>query len=135
MEKNKSPQNRSSSRGSASASASGRGRRTRGGASRGTKITQPTPVQQAWTLPGPLGSAAARMVSVAAVPAARVRQVADARGGLPVYVGAGGMAALGVLGWPAALGVGVGYVALRHWGGRLPEPLRSLTGSRPTQHD
>ena len=71
-------------------------------------------------LPGTLGSAAALMVSVAAVPAARVRQVADARGGIPVYVGAGGMAALGVLEWPAALGVGVGYAALRRWGGRMP---------------
>jgi hypothetical protein len=55
--------------------------------------------------------------------------VADSRGGLPVYLGAGGMAVLGVLEWPLAVGVGAGYAVLRRWGSRLPEPLRSMTGS------
>ena len=57
------------------------------------------------------------------------RRVLDSRGGLPAYVGTGALAVAGVLEWPVAVGVGAGYAALRRWGGRLPEPLRSLTGS------
>jgi hypothetical protein len=58
------------------------------------------------------------------------RRVLDSRGGLPAYAGAGALAVVGAIEWPVAMGVGAGYAALRRWGGRLPEPLRSLTGSR-----
>jgi hypothetical protein len=58
------------------------------------------------------------------------RRVLDRRGGLPVYAGAGALAVFGAIEWPVAIGVGAGYAAIRRWGSRLPEPLRSLTGSR-----
>jgi hypothetical protein len=63
------------------------------------------------------------------------RHVLDRRGGLPAYVGTGALAVVGVLEWPVAVGVGAGYAALRRWGPSLPEPLRSLTGSREAESD
>ena len=62
----------------------------------------------------------------------KARDVLDRRGGLPAYVGAGALAVFGAIEWPVAVGAGVGYAALRRWGRSLPEPLRSLTGSRKT---
>lgn len=90
---------------------------------------------QALQAVGATGLEASRAVlDLAGVGMRSVRQATDSRGGLPVYVGAGAAAVVGVIGWPAAAAVGVGYAALRRWGGQLPEPLRSLTGSRaPTR--
>lgn len=80
---------------------------------------------------GVLGTAGRQAVDLASMPVTAARRVLDQRGGLPVYVGAGALAAVGAIGWPVAAGVGAGYAALRRWGSQLPEPLRSLTGSRP----
>lgn len=79
----------------------------------------------------PVSSAARQTVGVVSVPVGQARRVLDRKGGLPVYLGAGALAVIGALEWPVAAGVGLGYAGLRRWGSRLPEPLRSLTGSRP----
>ena len=47
------------------------------------------------------------------------RRVAPMGHGLPVYLGLGGLAALGAVEWPLAAAAGVGFAALRRWG-----PLR-----------
>ena len=73
---------------------------------------------------------APKAVEMVSVPVTGARRVLDRAGGLPAYVGAGLLAAAGVIHWPVAAGAGVGYAALRRWGADLPEPLRSLTGSR-----
>lgn len=46
--------------------------------------------------------------------------VLSARGGLPLYVGLGVLAAADVIAWPAAVAAGVGYAVLRRWGPRAP---------------
>jgi len=79
----------------------------------------------------PVASAARQTVGVVSVPVGQARRVLDRKGGLPVYLGAGALAVVGALEWPVAAGVGLGYAGLRRWGPRLPEPVRSLTGSRP----
>lgn len=78
-----------------------------------------------------MSSAARQTAGVVSVPVGQARRVLDKKGGLPVYLGAGALAVVGALEWPVAAGVGLGYAGLRRWGPRLPEPLRSLTGSRP----
>jgi hypothetical protein len=78
-----------------------------------------------------VGGTAGRAIGFVSVPATAARRVLDQKGGLPVYVGAGTLAAVGAVTWPAAVGASAGYVALRKWGSRLPEPLRMVTGSDP----
>ncbi|MFG2580117.1 hypothetical protein [Streptomyces malaysiensis] len=52
--------------------------------------------------------------NVAAVPIRTARRVLPAKGGLPLYLGLGAMGLAGVLEWPIAVGVGVGYAVLRN---------------------
>jgi hypothetical protein len=78
-----------------------------------------------------VGTTTGRAIGIVSVPVTKARRVADKRGGLPVYVGAGALATVGAVSWPIAVGTGAGYAALRKWGQQLPEPLRSLTGSDP----
>jgi len=56
---------------------------------------------------------------VANVPTSVVRRVASAKNGLPVYLGLGGLAVVGIAEWPVAAAAGVGLAVLRRWG-----PLR-----------
>ena len=72
-------------------------------------------------------------VRLVGAPVAATRRVLDAKGGLPAYVGAGVLAVTGVVQWPVAAAGTAGYAMLRRWGRRLPEPLRTLTGSAPEQ--
>lgn len=76
-----------------------------------------------------VGATAGMTLRVVSLPATTARRVLDRKGGLPAYVGAGALAATGVVNWPSAVGASVGYAALRRWGRQLPQPLRSLTGS------
>lgn len=53
---------------------------------------------------------------------------------LPVYLGVGALAALGLIEWPIAAAAGLGYAALRRWGPRVPAaPLaRPLPAAPPS---
>ncbi|MEV6425786.1 hypothetical protein [Streptomyces sp. NPDC051662] len=58
-------------------------------------------------------------VKAAMVPVAVAREVLPAKGGLPLYLGLGAMGVVGVLEWPVAVGIGVGYAVLRGRNGPL----------------
>ncbi|MFI0776738.1 hypothetical protein [Streptomyces sp. NPDC021212] len=58
--------------------------------------------------------AAMATANVAAMPIKTARRVLPAKGGLPLYVGLGAMGIAGVLEWPIAVGVGLGYAVLRN---------------------
>ena len=59
-------------------------------------------------------------IGAARAPVAVARRVAPVAHGLPVYLGLGGLAAVGMVEWPIAAAAGAGFAALRRWG-----PLRS----------
>jgi hypothetical protein len=58
--------------------------------------------------------AAVATANVASVPLKTARRVLPAKGGLPLYLGLGAMGIAGVLEWPVAVGVGLGYAVLRN---------------------
>ncbi|MEV6132498.1 hypothetical protein AB0M05_37880 [Streptomyces violaceusniger] len=58
--------------------------------------------------------AAMATASVATLPIRTARRILPAKGGLPLYLGLGAMGLAGVLEWPIAVGVGVGYAVLRN---------------------
>ncbi|MEU8725973.1 hypothetical protein ACFV27_05880 [Streptomyces antimycoticus] len=58
--------------------------------------------------------AAMATASVATMPIRTARRILPAKGGLPLYLGLGAMGLAGVLEWPIAVGVGVGYAVLRN---------------------
>ncbi|MBU3868047.1 hypothetical protein KN815_29540 [Streptomyces sp. 4503] len=58
--------------------------------------------------------AAMATASVATMPIRTARRILPAKGGLPLYLGLGAMGLAGVLEWPVAVGVGVGYAVLRN---------------------
>jgi hypothetical protein len=76
-------------------------------------VTIPVTVDQLVTAAVGATAAAARLQTTV------VRRAVGARYGLPVYLGIGGLAVVGVAEWPAAAAAGVGYAVLRRWG-----PLR-----------
>ncbi|HWG27234.1 hypothetical protein [Actinospica sp.] len=67
-------------------------------------------------------AAADTAAALVRTPVAVARRVAPMAHGLPVYLGLGGLAALGAVEWPVAAAAGVGFAALRRWG-----PLRGDT--------
>lgn len=71
------------------------------------------------TVPG-LGPATTRVVGAVAVPMAAARRALPAERGLPLYAGLGALAVAGALEWPVALGLGIGYAALRRGGSPAP---------------
>lgn len=75
----------------------------------------------------PVDRAAEAAARAVALPIATARRVLPARGGLPLYLGLGALGVAGVLEWPVALGVGVGYAVLR-LGGVLNPPS---SGTKP----
>ncbi|MFJ7904252.1 hypothetical protein ACIQ6V_27840 [Streptomyces sp. NPDC096198] len=85
------------------------------------------PTGHAPTLPG-LGGTADRAADAVAAPLAAARRALTARHGLPLYAGLGALAVVGVLEWPLAVGLGVGYAVLRTKG----EPDRTTTPPRST---
>lgn len=66
-----------------------------------------------------------RIVDIAAgallLPVAVARRVLPDRE-LPVYLGAGALAVAGVVDWPVAVAAGLGYSAIKRWGGHRREP-------------
>jgi len=58
--------------------------------------------------------AAVATANVASMPIRTARRVLPAKGGLPLYLGLGAMGVAGVLEWPIAVGVGLGYAVLRN---------------------
>ncbi|MGW7755427.1 hypothetical protein ACWGK6_28635 [Streptomyces violaceusniger] len=58
--------------------------------------------------------AAMATASVVTLPIRTARRILPAKGGLPLYLGLGAMGLAGVLEWPIAVGVGVGYAVLRN---------------------
>jgi hypothetical protein len=73
------------------------------------------------TVTVPLDRMAGTAASVAKAPVDVARKVLPAKGGLPLYLGLGALGVAGVLEWPVALGVGIGYAVLRHGGAMEPE--------------
>ncbi|WP_245703414.1 hypothetical protein [Streptomyces lushanensis] len=61
----------------------------------------------------------------AKAPVTVAREVLPAKGGLPLYLGLGAMGAVGVLEWPVAVGIGIGYAVLRNKNGPLSPPASS----------
>ncbi|MFD0268556.1 hypothetical protein ACFVGY_18580 [Streptomyces sp. NPDC127106] len=60
--------------------------------------------------------------NAAMLPVAFARQVLPAKKGLPLYLGLGVLAAVDVLEWPVAIGIGIGYAVLRRDGGVIGAP-------------
>lgn len=56
-----------------------------------------------------------QIANVLLLPVSVVRQVLPANE-VPVLLGAGALAVAGLIDWPAAVAVGLGYAALRRWG-------------------
>ena len=92
--------------------------------------TQRTRVRKAYTVKvtvPPLDHAVVgTAVGAVRAPVTVARRVAPVAHGLPVYLGLGGLAAVGVVEWPIAAAAGAGFAALRRWG-----PLRSGAGEHP----
>lgn len=78
--------------------------------------------QHAITLTIPFDRVAATAGTIAMAPIAVARKVLPAKGGLPLYLGLGALGAVGVLDWPVAVGVGLGYAVLRRGGPLNPAP-------------
>jgi hypothetical protein len=54
------------------------------------------------------------------MPVTTAQRVLPAKGGLPLYLGLGALGVVGVLEWPVAVGIGVGYAVLRRGGPSKP---------------
>lgn len=63
-----------------------------------------------------------RMTDMVTAPLTAAGRVLSSRGGLPVYVGLGVLAAADVVTWPVAVAVGAGYAVLRRWGPAYQPP-------------
>ena len=73
----------------------------------------------------PLDQAVTVATTVARIPLNVARKVAPSRvngmKGIPVYLGIGGLTAVGLVEWPVAAAAGAGYAALRRWGPLKPD--------------
>jgi hypothetical protein len=63
-------------------------------------------------------------------PFAIAGRVLPARKGLPLYAGLGALAIAEILEWPVAVGIGVGYAAIRRWGPQGDLATRAREGGR-----
>ena len=70
----------------------------------------------------PVDSAAGAVGKVVSLPVTAAQRILPAKGGLPLYVGLGALGIAGVLEWPVAAGIGVGYAVLRQGGPLNPHP-------------
>ncbi|MEV6112612.1 hypothetical protein AB0L59_08795 [Streptomyces sp. NPDC052109] len=86
------------------------------------------------TITIPLDSVAHAAQKAVAVPVAAAQRILPAKGGLPLYVGLGALALAGVLEWPVAAGIGIGYAVLRR-GGALPPPSAQQAPAHPVTID
>ncbi|SEN19704.1 hypothetical protein [Actinacidiphila rubida] len=74
------------------------------------------------TLTIPVDSAASAVGKVVSLPVVAAQRILPSAGGLPLYVGLGALGVVGVLEWPVAAGIGVGYAVLRQGGPLNPHP-------------
>jgi hypothetical protein len=81
----------------------------------GYSVTVTLPVEQ-------VVAAANTMVKV---PLHVARRVIPTGGGMPVYLGLGGLAVVGAVEWPLAAAAGLGFAALRRWGPLRPAPAKA----------
>ena len=70
----------------------------------------------------PVDSAAGAVGKVVSLPVTAAQRILPAKGGLPLYLGLGALGIAGVLEWPVAAGIGVGYAVLRQGGPLNPHP-------------
>ncbi|WP_225850696.1 hypothetical protein [Streptomyces sp. HPF1205] len=89
-----------------------RARRAGGGGH--AHLHPPHPHDVTITLPVERATEAAK--KAVAVPVVTAQKVLPAKGGLPLYLGLGALGVAGVLEWPVAVGIGVGYAVLRRGG-------------------
>ena len=73
------------------------------------------------SIPVTLEQIIATYETISKLPTYALRRAVTSKRGLPVYLGIGGLAVVGIAEWPVAAVAGVGYAALRRWG---PLPLR-----------
>lgn len=78
----------------------------------------------------PLDRIASTAGTIAMTPVAVARRVLPAKGGLPLYLGLGALGVAGLLEWPVAVGVGIGYAVLRRGG-----PLESAHTDGESEKD
>jgi hypothetical protein len=66
------------------------------------------------------------------VPVSVARRVIPTGGGMPVYLGLGGLAMVGAVEWPLAAAAGLGFAALRRWGPLRPAPAKADDAAEKT---
>ncbi|MFH7339032.1 hypothetical protein [Streptomyces sp. KHY 26] len=89
------------------------------------------------TITIPLDSVAHAAQTAVTLPIAAAQRILPAKGGLPLYAGLGALALAGVLEWPVAAGIGIGYAVLRRGGALTPPrpasqaPAQAATTDNP----
>jgi hypothetical protein len=73
------------------------------------------------TIPVTMEQVVSATIAVAHWRTGAIRKVASTKHGLPLYLGIGGLAVVGLAVWPAAAAAGVGIAVLRRWGPLRPE--------------
>ena len=68
------------------------------------------------TITIPVDRAATTAAKALALPITTAQRILPAKGGLPLYLGLGALGLAGILEWPVAAGIGIGYAVLRHGG-------------------
>ena len=97
---------------------------------RSTSTAKKGDAQRAIVLTIPLERAASAAEKIVTMPFKTAQRVLPAKGGLPLYLGVGALGIVGILEWPVAAGIGIGYAVLRHGGLLDPAP-----GSRAKSSD
>ncbi|MDI2124987.1 hypothetical protein [Yinghuangia seranimata] len=92
-----------------------------------SSTSKPRPDRDADTTP--VEHAAEVAAQAVALPIAVAQRVLPAKGGLPLYLGLGALGVVGVLEWPVAVGIGVGYAVLRR-GGAFARPAANAARSK-----
>lgn len=77
----------------------------------------------------PLDRAASAAEQAVMMPIRTAQRVLPAKGGLPIYLGMGALGVAGILEWPVAVGIGIGYAVLRRGGALNPAPDRGANSS------
>jgi hypothetical protein len=78
----------------------------------------------------PVDRAADVAKKAVSMPVATAQRVLPAKGGLPLYAGLGALGIAGVLEWPVAVGIGIGYAVLRRGGPLNPATDGDRQGGR-----
>ncbi|MGX4695323.1 hypothetical protein [Streptomyces sp. JNUCC 63] len=98
---------------------------TPSGPSAGHEEAPLSPHRRDWhtfTVTIPVGRAVSTVTQAATTPVRVAQRVLPAKGGLPLYLGLGTLGAVGILEWPVAAGIAIGYAVLRRGGVLTPAP-------------